>query len=110
VPLLIKAGEYIQYKSTKILMRIIFDFIDGRAEEVLALPEFEQLPQHVARLVLGREELTVNHPPFPPHLHTPTPLQRVPLLLFLFLQPSLVPIQSPAGILILNPILPPSFF
>lgn len=63
MPLLIKAGEYIQYKSTKILMRIIFDFIDGRAEEVLALPEFEQLPQHVARLVLGREELTVNPPP-----------------------------------------------
>lgn len=55
-----QAGQYVQYKSTKILMKAILDFVDSRAEEVLRLPEFKTLPQHVVRLILSRDDLAVS--------------------------------------------------
>jgi hypothetical protein len=55
--LLASAEKYIQYKSTKILVQKMFEFVDGNAEKILSLGAFQQLPQHVVRIVLGREEL-----------------------------------------------------
>ena len=55
--LLASAEKYIQYKSTKILVQKMFEFVDRNAEKILSLGAFQQLPQHVVRIVLGREEL-----------------------------------------------------
>lgn len=55
--LLTSAEKYIQYKSTKILVQKMFEFVDRNAEKILSLGAFQQLPQHVVRIVLGREEL-----------------------------------------------------
>lgn len=55
--LLISAEKYIQYKSTKILVQKMFEFVDQNAEAILCLGAFSLLPQHVVRIVLGREEL-----------------------------------------------------
>lgn len=55
--LLASAEKYIQYKSTKILVQKMFEFVDVNAEKILSLGAFQQLPQHVVRIVLGREEL-----------------------------------------------------
>lgn len=55
--LLGSAEKYIQYKSTKILVQKIFEFVDANAETVLTLSDFFCLPQHVVRIVLSREEL-----------------------------------------------------
>lgn len=55
--LLITAEKYIQYKSTKTLIQKILDFVDLNAEAILSLEDFANLPQHIVRLVLGREEL-----------------------------------------------------
>lgn len=55
--LLSSAEKYIQYKSTKILVQKIFEFVDANAETILPLRGFLTLPQHVVRLVMGREEL-----------------------------------------------------
>ena len=55
--LLSSAEKYIQYKSTKILVQKMFEFVDQYAESILALGVFSTLPQHVVRIVLGREEL-----------------------------------------------------
>ena len=55
--LLASAEKYIQYKSTKILVQKMFEYVDGNAEKILSLGAFQQLPQHVVRIVLGREEL-----------------------------------------------------
>eukprot|EP00118_Oscarella_pearsei_P008989 m.49028 g.49028 ORF g.49028 m.49028 type:complete len:393 (+) comp33955_c0_seq4:991-2169(+) len=56
-PLLNIAERYIQYKSTKLLVRKVLEFIDKRGEEVLNLPTFATLPGHVVSLILSREEL-----------------------------------------------------
>ena len=58
--LLSSAEKYIQYKSTKILVQKIFEFVDVNAEAILALRGFFQLPQHVVRIVLGRDELAAS--------------------------------------------------
>ena len=58
--LLRSAEKYIQYKSTKILVQKIFEFVDASAEAILPLREFRTLPQHVVRIVLSREELQVS--------------------------------------------------
>ena len=55
--LLSSAEKYIQYKSTKILVQKMFEFVDQNAEVILSLGVFSTLPQHVVRIVLGREEL-----------------------------------------------------
>ena len=55
--LLTSAEKYIQYKSTKILVQKMFEFVDVNAEKILSLGAFQQLPQHVVRIVLGREDL-----------------------------------------------------
>ena len=55
--LLTSAEKYIQYKSTKILVQKMFEFVDLNAETILGLGAFSMLPQHVVRIVLGREEL-----------------------------------------------------
>lgn len=58
--LLSSAEKYIQFKSTKILVQKIFEFVDGNAEAILALRGFFQLPQHVVRIVLSRDELAAS--------------------------------------------------
>ena len=55
--LLSSAEKYIQYKSTKILVQKMFEFVDQNAETILCLGAFSTLPQHVVRIVLGREDL-----------------------------------------------------
>ena len=55
--LLSSAEKYIQYKSTKILVQKMFEFVDQNAETILSLGAFSTLPQHVVRIVLGREDL-----------------------------------------------------
>ena len=55
--LLSSAEKYIQYKSTKILVQKMLEFVDAHAEVVLSLGSFATLPQHVVRIVLGRDEL-----------------------------------------------------
>ena len=55
--LLSSAEKYIQYKSTKILVQKMLEFVDTHAEVVLNLGSFATLPQHVVRIVLGRDEL-----------------------------------------------------
>ena len=55
--LLASAEKYIQYKSTKILVQKMFEFVDRNAAKILSLGAFQQLPQHVVRIVLGREDL-----------------------------------------------------
>lgn len=55
--LLSSAEKYIQYKSTKILVQKMLEFVDHHAEVVLNLGSFATLPQHVVRIILGREEL-----------------------------------------------------
>ena len=55
--LLSSAEKYIQYKSTKILVQKMLEFVDQHAEVVLNLGSFSTLPQHVVRIILGREEL-----------------------------------------------------
>ena len=55
--LLSSAEKYIQYKSTKILVQKMFEFVDQNAETILSLGVFATLPQHVVRIVLGREDL-----------------------------------------------------
>ena len=55
--LLSSAEKYIQYKSTKILVQKIFEFVDTNAERILPLRGILTLPQHVVRIVLGRDEL-----------------------------------------------------
>lgn len=55
--LLSSAEKYIQYKSTKILVQKMLEFVDHHAEVVLSLGSFATLPQHVVRILLGREEL-----------------------------------------------------
>jgi hypothetical protein len=55
--MLSSAEKYIQYKSTKILVQKILDFVDQHAEVILNLGSFATLPQHVVRIILGREEL-----------------------------------------------------
>ena len=55
--LLTSAEKYIQYKSTKILVQKMFEFVDQNAETILSLGAFATLPQHVVRIVLGRDDL-----------------------------------------------------
>ncbi|XP_003386107.1 PREDICTED: serine-enriched protein-like isoform X2 [Amphimedon queenslandica] len=55
--LLSSAEKYIQYKSTKILVQKMLEFVDNHAEVVLNLGSFATLPQHVVRIILGRDEL-----------------------------------------------------
>ena len=55
--LLSSAEKYIQYKSTKILVQKMFEFVDQNAETILSLGVFASLPQHVVRIVLGRDDL-----------------------------------------------------
>ncbi len=55
--LLTSAEKYIQYKSTKILVQKMLEFVDVHAENILSLGAFTSLPQHVVRIVLSREEL-----------------------------------------------------
>ncbi|XP_003725284.1 serine-enriched protein [Strongylocentrotus purpuratus] len=55
--LLRSAEKYIQYKSTKSLVQKALEFVDINAESVLRLPAFTALPNHVARLILSRDEL-----------------------------------------------------
>ena len=55
--LLTSAEKYIQYKSTKILVQKMLEFVDMNAESILSLGAFSTLPQHVVRIVLSREEL-----------------------------------------------------
>ena len=55
--MLTTAEKYIQYKSTKTLIQKIFEYVDVHAEAVLAMEDFANLPQHIVRIVLGREEL-----------------------------------------------------
>ena len=55
--LLSSAEKYIQYKSTKILVQKMFEFVDQNADIILSLGAFSVLPQHVVRIVMGREEL-----------------------------------------------------
>ncbi|XP_071491488.1 serine-enriched protein-like [Diadema antillarum] len=55
--LLRSAEKYIQYKSTKSLVQKALEFVDVNAEAVLRLPSFTSLPNHVARLILTRDEL-----------------------------------------------------
>ncbi len=55
--LLSSAEKYIQYKSTKILVQKIFEYVDMNAEVILKLFSFQSLPQHVVRIVLSRDEL-----------------------------------------------------
>jgi hypothetical protein len=55
--LLNTAENYIQYKSTKLLVQKILEYIDKHGEEVLTLAAFATLPQHVVTLILERGEL-----------------------------------------------------
>ena len=55
--LLRTSEKYIQFKSTKTLIQKILEFVDVNADAVLQLKEFVKLPQHIVRIVLGREEL-----------------------------------------------------
>ncbi len=55
--MLTSAEKYIQYKSTKMLIRKIFEYVDSHAEDILSMEDFANLPQHIVRIVLGREEL-----------------------------------------------------
>ena len=55
--LLTSAEKYIQYKSTKILVQKMLEFVDANAESILSLGAFSTLPQHVVRIVLSRDEL-----------------------------------------------------
>lgn len=55
--LLATAEKYIQYKSTKTLIQKILEFVDVNAKAIFSLEDFVNLPQHIVRIVLGREEL-----------------------------------------------------
>ncbi|XP_070564689.1 serine-enriched protein-like isoform X2 [Ptychodera flava] len=55
--LLSSAEKYIQYKATKSLVQKILEYVDENGDQVLNLPAFATLPEHVVRLVLSREEL-----------------------------------------------------
>ena len=55
--LLTSAEKYIQYKSTKILVQKMLEFVDVHADSILSLGAFTSLPQHVVRIVLSRDEL-----------------------------------------------------
>ena len=55
--LLSSAEKYIQYKSTKILVQKMLEYVDHHAEVVLNQLAFAALPQHVVSLVLRRDEL-----------------------------------------------------
>ena len=55
--LLSSAEKYIQYKSTKILVQKMLEFVEEHAEVVLNLASFSSLPQHIVRIILGRDEL-----------------------------------------------------
>lgn len=57
VALLSSAEKYIQYKATRIFVQKIFEYVDQNAEEILGQKNFLVLPQHIVRLVLGRDEL-----------------------------------------------------
>ena len=54
------AEKYIQYKSTKSLIQKILEFVDVNAMAILSLEDFVNLPQHIVRIVLGREELKIS--------------------------------------------------
>lgn len=55
--LLASAERYIQYKSTKMAVQRMFEFVDENASAILSLGAFHALPQHVVRIILSREEL-----------------------------------------------------
>lgn len=55
--LLSSAEKYIQYKSTKILVQKMLEFVEEHAEVVLNLSSFSTLPQHIVRIILGRDDL-----------------------------------------------------
>lgn len=55
--LLTSAERYIQYKSTKMVVQRMFEFVDQNASAILSLGAFYALPQHVVRIILSREDL-----------------------------------------------------
>lgn len=55
--LLSSAEKYIQYKSTKILVQKMLEFVEEHGEVVLTLASFSYLPQHIVRIILGRDDL-----------------------------------------------------
>lgn len=55
--LLTTAERYIQYKSTKMVVQRMFEFVDQNASAILSLGAFYALPQHVVRIILSREDL-----------------------------------------------------
>ncbi|XP_077978613.1 serine-enriched protein-like [Glandiceps talaboti] len=55
--LLSSAERYIQYKATKSLVQRVLEFVDENGDEVLNLPAFATLPEHIVRLVISRDEL-----------------------------------------------------
>lgn len=57
--MLSNADRYIQYKSTKVLIQKVMEFIDRNGDEVLSLPSFSILPKHVVQLIISRESLAV---------------------------------------------------
>lgn len=58
--MLSNADRYIQYKSTKVLIQKVMEFIDRNGDEVLSLPSFSILPRHVVQLIISRESLAVS--------------------------------------------------
>uniref|UniRef100_A0A914W6K0 BACK domain-containing protein n=1 Tax=Plectus sambesii TaxID=2011161 RepID=A0A914W6K0_9BILA len=58
--LLTAAEKYIQYKSTKVLMQKVLEFIDRRAEQILALGDFVHLPEHIVQLIISRDDLNAS--------------------------------------------------
>ncbi|XP_002740064.1 serine-enriched protein-like [Saccoglossus kowalevskii] len=58
--LLSSAEKYIQYKATKSIVQRVLEYVDVNGDEVLNLPAFATLPEHVVRLVLSRDELCAN--------------------------------------------------
>ncbi|XP_063690994.1 serine-enriched protein-like isoform X2 [Bolinopsis microptera] len=58
--MLSNADRYIQYKSTKVLIQKVMEFIDRNGDEVLSLPSFSILPKHVVQLIISRESLAVS--------------------------------------------------
>eukprot|EP00117_Sycon_ciliatum_P024247 scpid46046/ scgid4685/ Serine-enriched protein len=56
-PLLRSAEIYIQYKSTKLIVQKVMEYIDENADTVLGLRSFATLPKHIVQLILSRDEM-----------------------------------------------------
>ena len=58
-PLLATSERYIHYKSTKMFMQKLLDYVDAQAEHILLLSDFVHLSLRVVELIMCRPTLAV---------------------------------------------------